>query len=162
MDLIRANFLPFEAKTILKIPLSRTLLEDKIIWIENRHGELSIKSAYHIAHSLIEANDPGESSSGDPCKPLWKWLWLLNLPAKIKVFAWRACVNGLPTMEAIFSKGISQSMACLVCGNDAETVDHALLRCDFSSLVWDFWLKNPLCIQGFKNSFLDSALSILS
>nr|XP_023920436.1 uncharacterized protein LOC112031966 [Quercus suber] len=53
-------------------------------------------------------------------------------------------------------------MACHVCGNEAETVDHALLRCDFSSLVWDFWLENPLRTQGFKNSFLDSALSILS
>ena len=152
VDLIRATFLPFEAETILKIPLSRTLLEDKIIWIGNRRGEFSVKSAYHIAHSLIEANDRGESSSGDPCKPLWKRLWLLNLPAKIKVFAWRACVNGLPTMEAIFSRGISQSMACPVCGNDAESVYHALLRCDFSSLVWDFWLENPLRIQGFINS----------
>ena len=146
MDLIRATFLPFEVETILKIPLSCTLPEDKIIWIGNRRGEFSVKSAYHIAHSPIEANDRGESSSRDPCKPLWKRLWLLNLPAKIKVFAWRACVNGLPTMEAIFSRGISQSMACPVCGNDAESVDHILLRCDFSSLVWDFWLENPLRI----------------
>ena len=38
----------------------------------------------------------------------------------------------------------------------------ALLRCDFSSLVWDYWLENPLRSQGFKNSFLDSALAILS
>ena len=53
-------------------------------------------------------------------------------------------------------------MACPVCGNDAESVYHALLRCDFSSLVWEFWLENPLRIQGFINSFLDSALSILS
>ena len=29
-------------------------------------------------------------------------------------------------------------------------------------MVWEFWLENPLRIQGFINSFLDSALSILS
>ena len=107
VDLIRTTFLVFEAETILKIPLSRTLPEDKIIWIGNRRGEFSVKSAYHIAYGLIEANDCGESSSGDPCKPLWKRLWLLNLPAKIKVLAWRACVNGLPVMEAIYRRGIS-------------------------------------------------------
>ena len=162
VDLIRTIFLPFEVETILKIPLSRTLPEDKIIWIGNRSGEFSVKSVYHIAYGLIETNNCDESSSGDPCKPLWKRLWLLNLPAKIKVFAWRACVNGLPVMEAIYRRGISQSMVCPVCGNDAESVDHILLRCDFSSLVWDLWLENPLRSQSFNNSFLDSALTILT
>ncbi|XP_065623112.1 uncharacterized protein LOC136064802 [Quercus suber] len=162
VDLIRATFLLFEAEIILKIPLSRSLPEDKIIWIGNRHRDFTVKSAYHIAHSLIEENDHGESSSRDPCKPFWKRLWRLNLPAKIKVFAWRACINGLPIMEVISRRGISQCMTCHVYGNEAEIVDHALLRCDFSSLVWDFWLENPLRIQGFKNSFLDLALFILS
>lgn len=162
VDLIKATFLPFEAEIILKIPLSRTLPEDKIIWIGNRHGDFTVKSAYHIAYSLIEESDRGESSSGDPCKPLWNRLWRLNLPAKIKVFAWRACINGLPTMDVISRRGISQSIACHVCGNGAESIDHALLHCDFSSLVWELWLENPLHTQGFKNSFLDSALFILS
>ena len=107
VDLIRASFISFEADTILKIPLSHTLPKDKIIWIKNRRGKFLVKSAYHIGHNMIESNDRGESSSGDSCKPLWKRLWRLNLPAKIKVFAWRACVNGLPTLDALFSRGIS-------------------------------------------------------
>ena len=93
---------------------------------------------------MIVSNVRGESSSGDPCKLLWKRLWHLNLPAKIKVFAWRACVNGLPIMDAIFSKGISQNKICLVCGKEAKNIDHALISCDFSSLVWNLWPKNPL------------------
>ena len=111
---------------------------------------------------MIVSNVRGESSSGDPCKLLWKRLWHLNLPAKIKVFAWRACVNGLPIMDAIFSKGISQNKICLVCGKEAENIDHALISCDFSSLVWNLWPENPLRLQGFGKSFLDSALFILS
>ena len=162
VDLIRASFLSFEADTFLKIPLSHNLPEDKIIWIGNRREEFSVKSAYHITHNMIESNDQGESSIGDPCKPLWKRLWHLNLPAKIKVFAWRACVNGLPTMDAFFSRGISQNKVCLVCGNEAENIDHALISCDFSSLVWNLWLENLLRMQGFGKSFLDSALFILS
>ena len=43
VDLIRSTFLPFEVETILKISLSRTLPEDKIIWIGNRSGEFSIR-----------------------------------------------------------------------------------------------------------------------
>ena len=33
VDLVRSLFLPFEASTILKIPLSYNLLDDSLIWI---------------------------------------------------------------------------------------------------------------------------------
>ena len=111
---------------------------------------------------MIVSNVQGESSIGDPCKPLWKRLWHLNLPAKIKVFAWRACVNGLPTMDVIFSRRIVQNKICLVYGKEAKNIDHALISCDFSSFVWNLWLENPLRLQGFGKSFSDSALFILS
>ena len=99
VDLLRAAFLPFKAETIQKIPLSYNLPVDKIIWIENKKGKFSVKSSYHIAHNLIEAKKERECSLGDPNIQLWKKLWCLNLPAKIKIFAWRACVNGLPTLK---------------------------------------------------------------
>ncbi|KAL0006246.1 hypothetical protein SO802_013807 [Lithocarpus litseifolius] len=89
-------------------------------------------------------------------------LWHLNLPAKIKIFAWRACVNGLPTMEAIYTRGISQTKICPVCRNEAETLDYAPLDCAFSSLVWCLWSENPLSIHGIKKSFLDSTIFILA
>lgn len=59
VDLIRVAFLPFEAETILRIPLSHNLPKDKIIWLGNSRGEFTVKSAYHIAHKLVEANDEG-------------------------------------------------------------------------------------------------------
>ena len=86
-DVINTTFLPFEAETILKIPLSRNLPEDKLIWMGNNWGEFTVKSAYHIAYRLVEEKEDVESSWGDPLKPLWKCLWHLNLPAKIKIFA---------------------------------------------------------------------------
>ena len=78
-----------------------------------------------------------ESSNGDPFKPLWKNLWCPKLPAKVKIFAWRACVNGLPIMEKVCSRGISTSFECPICGKELENVHHALLLCDFANLVWD-------------------------
>ena len=53
----------------------------------NNCEEFTIKSAYHLAHCLVDAKEEVESSKGDPFKPLWKNLWLLKLPAKIKIFA---------------------------------------------------------------------------
>ena len=92
-DVIRAIFLPFEADTILRIPVSRRLPEDKLIWMGNTRGEFTVKSAYHIAFSMFEGKDDVGSSKGDPLKPIWKRFWHLNLPAKIKIFAWRACIG---------------------------------------------------------------------
>ncbi|XP_050277978.1 uncharacterized protein LOC126719474 [Quercus robur] len=99
---------------------------------------------------------------GDPLKPLWKNLWRLNLPAKVKIFAWRACVNGLPTKEKVCTRGITTSNECPICGKELETVHHALLHCDFVNLVWNFWSEFPQMIHRNKWTFHDSALYILA
>ena len=87
-NVIRIVFLPFEADTILNIPLSYNLPEDKLIWIGNKKWEFIVKSAYYIALSLVEAEDCGECSSGDSRTPLWRKMWHLKFPAKIRIFAW--------------------------------------------------------------------------
>ena len=38
IEVLHSTFLPFEMETILKIPLSHNLLEDKLIWIGNKKG----------------------------------------------------------------------------------------------------------------------------
>ena len=52
--LIRSFFLPFEVSTILNICLSYNLPKDKIIWIGNRKGNFTMKSAYYIAFKIVE------------------------------------------------------------------------------------------------------------
>ena len=63
--MIQTIFLPFEANTILNIPLSYNLPEERIIWVGNKKGEFTVKSAYYIALSLVETEECGECSSGD-------------------------------------------------------------------------------------------------
>ena len=151
--MIRSTFLPFEADAILKIPLSRRLPDDKLIWMGNNQGEFTIKSAYHLAHSLVESREVAECSNGDPFKPLWKILWRLKLPAKVKIFVWWACVNGLPTRGKVCSRGISSNPECPICGGDSENVHHALLHCDFANRVWDCWSDMPHMILRYNWSF---------
>ena len=67
---MRSLFLPFEARTILNIPLSHSLPEDQIIWVGNKKGEFSVKSAYYIAIRVIDIMGEGECSSGDSRNPL--------------------------------------------------------------------------------------------
>ena len=118
VSLVKTSFLPFEVDSILRIPLSYSMPEDKLIWLGNKRGEFTVKSAYYIAFNLLETKKGGECSSRDPYKSLWKRLWHLNLLAKVKIFAWRACINGLPTMDAICIRGISNNRGCLICKKD--------------------------------------------
>ena len=49
VDTLKFLFLPFEVETILNIPQSYSLPEDKIIWVGNKRVEFSVKSAYYVA-----------------------------------------------------------------------------------------------------------------
>ncbi|KAF5442258.1 hypothetical protein F2P56_034938, partial [Juglans regia] len=44
-------------------------------------------------------SNAGESSNSAAMNVLWKKIWKLSIPNRVRVFAWRACRNGLPTME---------------------------------------------------------------
>ena len=64
-DIVCSLFLPFEAQTILNIPLSFNLPEDTIGWIGNKRGVFSVKSAYYVALALVDPSVEAESSNGD-------------------------------------------------------------------------------------------------
>ena len=161
-DVIRATFLPFEAETILKLPLSRSLPKDKLIWMGNSRGEFTVTSACHIAHCLVEEKDDVGSSMGDPFKPFWKCLWHLNLPAKIKIFAWRACVNELPTKEKMCSCGINTSNECPIFNREIESIHHTLLHCEFATRVWNLWCDGLQPSQRSNWTLHDLAMFIFA
>ena len=73
-NVVRSLFLPFESRTILNIPLNHNLLVDQIIWVGNKKGEFTVKSAYYKVVGVLDTMEEGESSSGDSRSPLWKKL----------------------------------------------------------------------------------------
>ena len=98
MDLVRSIFLPHKAASILKIPISFRLLDDQLVWIGNKRGSFTVKSAYYIAMRMIDDQDLGECSVAHSQTSFWKAIWHLNTPPKIRIFAWKVCRIDLPTM----------------------------------------------------------------
>ena len=138
-DLVNSIFLPFEAKTILNIPISYNLPEDKIIWVGNMKGIFTVKSVYYVALNKVDSSEEGESSYGNPGERLWKKVWHLNIPSKIEVFAWRACVDALPTMVNLKKRGIGENDFCPCCRREVESIFHSIIRCEVAKRVWDCW-----------------------
>ena len=69
LDLVKSLFLHSEAKEILKIPLSHSLPEDSLIWLGNKKGSFTVKSAYYVAKEFVESGATGESSSNHQASP---------------------------------------------------------------------------------------------
>ena len=127
-DTLKSLFLPFEVETILNIPLSYSLPEDKIIWVGNKRGEFLVKSAYYVALTMINSLDGGESSHEDPRIPFWKWIWQLKIPPKIRIFFWKVCANALPTLLNLRKRGVDTDGMCPMCGLEVESIYHALFK----------------------------------
>ena len=157
-DRVRALFYPFEAETILKIPLSYNLPNDSIIWLGNKRGAFSVKSAYYVALALVEKPGMGECSGGDYRAPLWRKMWHLKLPAKVRIFAWQACVNGLSTRMNMVTRGLDVDATYPMCGKKGESTKHALLYCKKICDVWWFWQSSPINLLAGTNDVVDVAL----
>ncbi|KAK9983991.1 hypothetical protein SO802_033516 [Lithocarpus litseifolius] len=138
-DVVYSLFLPFEANTILSILLSYNLPNDSLIWTGNKHGTFTIKSAYHIALSMVIPLGEGECSSSSSNSLIWKRIWHQKVPPKLKFFSWRICVNSLPTMENLSHRGIACSSFCPIYDKAIETTAHDIFHCDHAKLTWALW-----------------------
>ena len=50
---MRNSFLPYEAMTILSIPISQNLPDDSLVWAWTKKCIFTVKSAYHVAHRWL-------------------------------------------------------------------------------------------------------------
>ena len=69
--------------------------------------------------------DSGSSSDNAKMKAIWKMVWQLDCPNKIKHFMWRACKNILPTRNRLKVKGVGCEDCGALCGS-SETLGHIL------------------------------------
>ena len=130
VDTIKTLFLPFEADSILKIPLCYNLPNDELIWVGNKRGFFIVKSAYYIASRIVASSEEGECLIMDSRTQLWKKMWQRKIPAKVHIFAWRTCMNAFPTMQNLKLRGVNTAGFCPLCDKVPESLLHALLHCE--------------------------------
>ncbi|XP_058776145.1 uncharacterized protein LOC131650453 [Vicia villosa] len=129
MDVVRDVIGEVGAAHVAGIPLSTELGKDLLIWNAEKHGDFSVKTAYHHLSASRRNNRPGSSSSD--LDPLWKPLWKAPIPNKIKEFIWRLAKDILPTRSNVCSKGITIDPSCPFCDSCPETSAHLFVHCSF-------------------------------
>lgn len=76
-----------------------------------------------------------EVSSSNPSS-LWKQIWKLNVLPRVKVFAWRACHEALPTRKGLSKRVAGYDAVCGVCHCEDESVIHAVRECKLARAIW--------------------------
>ena len=84
------------------------------------NGKFSIRSAYTVAMKLRGRFEIGNCSNDGPIRNFWRNIWSLQIPNKVKHFAWRACKNILPCLSNPKRKGIMVDDKCVLCGVEGE------------------------------------------
>ncbi|KAM6553243.1 hypothetical protein CsatB_014005 [Cannabis sativa] len=133
LTLIRNCFPPHIVQEITSISLPLQPSSDTLIWEPTKSGVYFVNFGYHISLSSTSPHDIPSSSSPSPW---WKNLWHLNIPPKIKHFAFRASNSTLPTLRNLASRKIIQSSTFDRCRTHVESVSHALFFCKSVRRVW--------------------------
>lgn len=133
--LIQAPFWEEEANLIINIPTSQSQGKDKMIWQLTTNGAFSVKSVYHHA-LLMNKSHKRDSSKGYAIDPMWKQMWKIQVPNKVKNFLWRSSTNSLPTMANLKLRKVTPNGLCPICSYEEETVIYLVWNCPTSLDVW--------------------------
>lgn len=133
-EMIRERLLPVDAAAILRQPRGRGG-QDFWAWNYERSGIYSVKSAYRLLYNRKFENTLAQAPSSS-IDEVWKCIWKLNVPPKVKVFWWRVIHEFLPARYILWKRHIEPVAVCEVCGASEESIDHVLIQCTVAKEFW--------------------------
>ncbi|KAL2942356.1 hypothetical protein RDABS01_030706, partial [Bienertia sinuspersici] len=78
----------------------------------------------------------GSATSSRDNGDLWRTVWHLEGPPKLRHFVRNACKGNMAVKERLVHHHIIASSVCLVCATKQETIIHSLFE---STLAWELW-----------------------
>ena len=145
-------FAPQEAEEIKNIPLARKEIEDTLYWPWEQDGRYSCKTGYRF----LKEDEVGfpVAENQDHEKEIWKKIWALECPNKIRNLIWRACRNSLPSKCNLLRRTIITEQRCDRCKEENEDIMHAVWSCKGLNGVWEVdntWsFRNQRSFSSFK------------
>ncbi|OMO78501.1 Peptidase A1 [Corchorus olitorius] len=117
-----------EQRKITRIQISSEGDGDRLVWPHNREESYTVESGYQrIKQSACRQGRSGPSSSHTIPDKLWKLVWNLKVPNRVRIFLWRACKNILATNHTLWKRHIRADPLCSCCSEFPETIEHVLL-----------------------------------
>ncbi|KAG6718118.1 hypothetical protein I3842_04G134700 [Carya illinoinensis] len=105
VEKVRRCLPPREAEEVLHMVLTSISRPDELVWEHEKSGQFSVRSAYRLF--LADA----------------------AIPSRVKIFVWRVCKEGLPSLKNLLVKKVVTDAMCPWCRLEEEDTNHALLNC---------------------------------
>ena len=140
-------------------------IKDRITYSSPPNSHLSDKSfsnlihkgkfSMSLAYNQVVANRASRVGG--------EWVWRLNIPPKLQIFAWLVWWGRLPTRGLLQHRQIIHDSRCTCCHLGNESVIHVLRDCIKASQVWElvtpptsFWTEAPgewfrECVRSTKS-----------
>ena len=134
-SLIRGLFNTQEVCLIKSIPLWPTPVADKLTWPFNASGSYTVKSGYKFLVS--EGLNNWSPRHSDRNSELWKLIWGLEVPNKVKNFVWRSGKDAILVKANLKRRKMLNEDTCDHCGQEAESVFHAIWECSKLNTMCD-------------------------
>jgi hypothetical protein len=138
-EILEDIFWPVDVQRILNIPLARGYMQDFVSWHLTKTGVFSVRSCYHSewehqhGQKLRRTSGYGTSSN----LPVWKTVWSLNVPAKVKIHLWRSLLGAIPCNGVLANRHMIPSSQCSLCQTDCESIRHAYFCCPRVTEIWN-------------------------
>ncbi|KAG8498641.1 hypothetical protein CXB51_005174 [Gossypium anomalum] len=123
-ELIANTFSEEVAGKILSIPLAEDPHDDFLAWSREPSRKYSVRSAYKLLQ--VSENDPRAYALQTDYNNFYKKIWLLNLPSKTKITAWKISWNYLATRVNMQHRKLISTAICPRCERGTKTMDHLI------------------------------------
>ena len=105
----------------------------------------SVRSAYKVALELVSDKEVCSCSNENNLCWFWKKLWSIQIPYKIRHFAWRATRDILATKENLVRRKVLLDSVCDECSELPKSFLHLFWVCPKARETWDCSsLCNPM------------------
>jgi hypothetical protein len=121
-----------------------------VAWYYERSGIFTVKIAYRLAveeKRRREGLDASSSGATDG-RSMYKDLWSVDVPPKVRIFAWKLATDGLATQDKRSKRGMVLAGVCQVCWNGFETGHHAVIGCTKAAVLCEEMRKVWLLPDG--------------
>jgi hypothetical protein len=124
---ITTKFYEPDISTICSIPIGR-FTEDFWALDLEKSGNFTVRSCYRLLAAQHQ-DQVQQSSSSEHDKRLWKILWKIDVPPKVRGFWWRVINEFIPCRQVLKNKHMDMISDCKTCGAEEESIIHAFFEC---------------------------------